>query len=432
MSACKDSRGVAALVFVSCLVATARSSYAQCGVGGDFSGRCVNLEWRPALQTVLVGETAEIGLYAVSVNQFNQPVMGIDTIVVWDGPAALALVDKVDNGPYSWMFSLFPDDRALDGLNADCGADVFCDPFTYMPFNDGDAFYSAASTPQPALATPEGLLVTTIRFEALNAATVEVAMPASCEEIFGAGSGCFASTRVVGPPGTGVITASVGPPAAVEVINCPSPTVEVEGSRYIAVTPVETGSLVAILVIGADPEVSCVSAYVQEASALGADPAYLPPGPTGWGTIHVHGDDLIGDATYTIMADCDSANPGTRFSDPVNVTTRRFGDASGDRVIDFIDITMIVDGFRNVWGTPVCCTVDADCSVLGPLSICNTTWEGCRTPIVTPGRCQSSFVNVDLKSGFGCHPDGVVDFIDITACVDAFRNVPSPCQTICP
>ena len=143
-----------------------------------------------------------------------------------------------------------------------------------------------------------------------------------------------------------------------------------------------------------------------------------------------------GTYVYAVQTDCDPDNPGTSLSEPVEVTLRRYGDVGGghgpDGIVDFIDITMIVDGFRNVWGTPVCCTTNADCAAFGPLSFCNTDWPGCQNP-VTPGRCQSAYVNVDLATAPpSCVPNAIVDFIDIASAVDAFRNVPIACTAVCP
>jgi hypothetical protein len=224
-----------------------------------------------------------------------------------------------------------------------------------------------------------------------------------------------------------------------------------EGPRYLAVTPAGGPDEVAIRVTGTHPDVSCIAGYAQadgrvlDASGGGAPEdfaVYLPPGPTGWDTVHIRGENIVGadsasvQYTYEVQTDCDPGNPGASLSDPVSVVMPRFGDVGGivgpDGTVDFVDITMIVDGFRNVWGTPICCSDDGPCDVMGPLSFCNTAWEGCASPVVTPGRCQSAYVNLDLKGGFGCLPDTVVDFVDITAAVDAFRNVPEPCSNVCP
>jgi hypothetical protein len=115
----------------------------------------IDLEWRPETQTVLVGSTVSIGLYAVSDDpDSSQSIAAMDVILNWD-PDFLMLVGNVDNGPYDWSFSGFQDDSGLDGLND-----------TWL---DGDALYTAHAQlgGDPAWATPEGLLVTTFQFTAL-------------------------------------------------------------------------------------------------------------------------------------------------------------------------------------------------------------------------------------------------------------------------
>ncbi len=118
----------------------------------------VNLELRPAAQTALVGQTISVEFYAVSSTSVAAPVASIDAILNWD-PAYLKLTGHVDNGPYPWLSSGFPNDSGLDGLNS---------PFGPVPANDGDAYYRAfRNFSAPALATPTGLWVTTLTFEAL-------------------------------------------------------------------------------------------------------------------------------------------------------------------------------------------------------------------------------------------------------------------------
>ena len=167
----RDSVHVVALAALGCMLAATASVKAD-----------VDLEWRPASQTVAVGDTVDIGLYAVSDSDSPQAIGAMQVILDWE-PSFLDLVNHVDNGPYQWVGSSFPNDEVFDGLNADCGPDTFCDPYTGLPFNDGDALYQAlpqfAPNP-PAFATPEGLLVTTIRFTALDKTELtELVIPAS-------------------------------------------------------------------------------------------------------------------------------------------------------------------------------------------------------------------------------------------------------------
>ncbi len=198
---------------------------AQCGEGGDFTGQCVDLEWRPAVQTVVVGGTVEVGLYAVSVNALDQPIQNIGAVLGWDHPLIKLLGNKICDGglndgapclsssdcspvgtscidvceagsdplcyacpagdppgapaSYNWMSSGFPNDSGLDGLN---------DPFAGLPSNDGDCYYIAikqivcnGSFAPPAYAPPDGLLVTKFRFEVLDPGVAEVSMLAGAE-----------------------------------------------------------------------------------------------------------------------------------------------------------------------------------------------------------------------------------------------------------
>lgn len=131
----------------------------------------INLVLRTKSPIVRVGEMVTVQLLAVSDNEADQSFLGVDVILSWD-PAVLAL--RADLGcdpcPFEWTSASFPEDDNLDRLNADCGANTFCSTYTGLPFNDGDAWYSAwafvlnANYPQ---ATPEGLLITTFEFEVL-------------------------------------------------------------------------------------------------------------------------------------------------------------------------------------------------------------------------------------------------------------------------
>ncbi len=112
----------------------------------------IDLEWRPAAQTVLVGTTVEIGLYAAFVDEggyTDGSISAMDVLLDWD-PDYLSLLGNNTTGAYPWMSSTFPNDE----LNDD--------------WLDGDAYYRAfAYLGTPAYATEDGLLVTTIQFEAL-------------------------------------------------------------------------------------------------------------------------------------------------------------------------------------------------------------------------------------------------------------------------
>jgi hypothetical protein len=129
-------------------------------VGNPTQPELVNLLFSPTSGTVMVGSTIQLGLIAQSATCFPQDIGSVQVILSWD-PTRLQLMGHLDNGPYAWVSSAFPNDSSLDGLNA---------PYGPVPGNDGTAWYVAvASFVEGAPATPAGLLVTTFQFQALTA-----------------------------------------------------------------------------------------------------------------------------------------------------------------------------------------------------------------------------------------------------------------------
>ncbi len=111
----------------------------------------IDLVWRPASQTVNVGDTVEIGLYAVSDSAVNQSMIAASVVLQWN-PAYLGAVSYVRD-PSAWPGSSFqsPDPWHLNDS-----------------LSDGDAVYTACRPVLlPAWATPEGLWVASMRFQAL-------------------------------------------------------------------------------------------------------------------------------------------------------------------------------------------------------------------------------------------------------------------------
>ncbi len=149
----------------------------------------IDLEWRVADREVRVGDTVEAGLFAVSTSGETEFLLGMDVLLSWDA-ASLRLVGLVPRTS-AFPFSDFFDDRSLDGLNADCGATTFCSPYTRLPYNDGDARFSASILdPTYPEATPEGLRLVVFSFETLAVnPSAEIGMLAT--------AGTHSSTRVV-------------------------------------------------------------------------------------------------------------------------------------------------------------------------------------------------------------------------------------------
>jgi len=168
----------------------------------------VNLELRTSPSVFRVGDVVSVGLYAVSDSAADQPFSALDVVLTW-APVNLELLGRVNNGPFVWpSLPGFPNDGGLDRLNADCGPDLYCDPFTKIPFNDGDALFQAFVLfgATPPTATPAGLLVTTLQFRALAAAgatTIEIAEPGDeCQGtcvLFGDGERVLRLTGRVSP-----------------------------------------------------------------------------------------------------------------------------------------------------------------------------------------------------------------------------------------
>ena len=99
MQRCKSILSIAGVVAI-CALSTAQAD--------------INLEWRPATQAVDLGSTVAVGLYAVSDDDSEQSLSSMDVIVQWD-PERLALVGRINDGPYAWLVSSF---LANDSLGA--------------------------------------------------------------------------------------------------------------------------------------------------------------------------------------------------------------------------------------------------------------------------------------------------------------------------
>ncbi|MGB2984256.1 MAG: hypothetical protein WBE26_00090 [Phycisphaerae bacterium] len=317
-------------------------------VGTPSLQAAVDLEWQPAQQSVGIGEVVEIRLYAVSDEVSGQTVIALEVILVWDsshlellGQTDPCLDDPCPPNTYNWMSSSFPEQS---GLNADCSPVEFCDSYTGTPFNDGNAFYAAfaqlGSDVPVAVATSEGLWVTTFLFQTLTAGVGELR--------FEYDLGGSARTLVVGDSGAEV-TGELGPPAQVVIVECQPPTVSAIGSRYLAVTPAPDEGPVALLVTGdpGDQDVECVSLYIQADGRLDASPIFKTPAE--WGTVHVGDLEIIPSTTYYVQTVCEQSHGLDLISDPVSATTWLWGDVNDDGSVDFYDITLVIDGSQGIF-----------------------------------------------------------------------------------
>ncbi len=353
----------------------------------------VGLELRYVEPTVLVGDSVEVHFYAVSESGPQEEVAAIQAILLWDASRLrlLALADPCIGAPcppdsYHWLDSSFPFDVTGEGLNADCGPTEFCDPYTGMPYNDGDAVYRAwawfAPTP-PAVATADGLHVTTFVFEAIRLGEAQVALVETL--------GGVTETMVAGSASGADVTGSIGPPVDF-VVECSAPEVLAVGARYLAITPAPGEDAVALALTGDldDPDLACVSGYVQSDGMLGEDAVFLLP--SEWGLVYVTGCDVVPGATYSVRAVCEQQGSSGVPSAPVSAATWRWGDVTHDGCVYFNDITLVVDGSMGNFPAGVI------------------------------------LQNLDLAP---CTPDGVIDELDISATEQAFRDIPFPCEMPC-
>jgi hypothetical protein len=153
------------------------------------------------------------------------------------------------------------------------------------------------------------------------------------------------------------------------------------------------------------------------AAVLGCDPFY-----TDWSvydTVHVFDGGIVAGSTYEVRlidASCDCHNPGD-YGPPLVIATSVAGDVVGTScspppcnapqgVIDFVDISAVVEKFKN-----------------------------------TPGALRKARADLINSTITLPPPDQKVDFVDISFCVDAFRGsaplpagppLVDPCPGPCP
>ncbi len=173
----------------------------------------VDLLFDPPSQTVTldVDDIVEIDLVAHSSDGKPQPITIIDAILDWD-PASLELLGVDDsNSGAGWFISGFLSD--IDHINEGSTG-----PPDGVPYNDGDAIYTAWATPGCAgsqdCPAPGGsdLVVTTLRFRALRPtpATVVQFLPSL---------GDHGLTRVFGEGKQNYITGDISATATVVIVQ---------------------------------------------------------------------------------------------------------------------------------------------------------------------------------------------------------------------
>jgi len=230
--------------------------------------------------------------------------------------------------------------------------------------------------------------------------------------------------------------------------GCRPAAVVAKGSRYIGITPnISQGSTpVSIFVAGdcATPDVACLGKYVSPHCAGGAndgglclsdancpktcggnisgtpctssatctggavclgscDKGFLDSSPVymtaaEWGSVNVHDAGIRPLTKYEVFIGCNLGGPPV-LSAPSTVQAYRWGDTNGDGIVDFSDISGVVNAFKNVYSS-------------------TQTYQSTN---VSCGDPQA-----------GCIGQDCINFNDVSMTVDAFKGNSFPCQTTCP
>lgn len=217
--------------------ATARSMLAL-ALGASSAAADINLELRPLSQTVPIGQTVDMGLFAVSDNgEITQTLSAADIVVAWD-PAALRLLGLDQTGAAPLLLSGFPANDPY-GLNE------------VVPPQDGDGYYQVlAILGAPVEATVPGTLLTTLRFDALSlSAGTPVNIPAS------GGNPALNTTVFDGEVPNTIVTGTLSG-ATVTIVPgpCPLPG-DVNGDA--AVNGADVKAFVDCLLTGSTPAGNC-------------------------------------------------------------------------------------------------------------------------------------------------------------------------------
>ena len=171
-----------------------------------------------------------------------------------------------------------------------------------------------------------------------------------------------------------------GPGDPPDFAPCEPPVVDSLGGRYLSVTPYAGTSLVALLVTAdsENPNVACLSKYVQSDGTLGTDPVYQTS--TEWDTITVFGPEIGPNTRYYVSGDY--GTPETPVLTPADsVTTDVWGDANQNTVLNFVDVQLIILGFQSLTDTPLEAMDIEPCAVNREVNIADVliailSWQG--------------------------------------------------------
>ncbi|MEK6677313.1 MAG: PQQ-dependent sugar dehydrogenase [Planctomycetota bacterium] len=167
---------------------------------------------------------------------------------------------------------------------------------------------------------------------------------------------------------------------------CSDVTAAAIGSRYVEMSAAASTGRMALKIAGngADPDVACMTRYVQADGTLGSTPVFKTP--NAWGTVTVTGFDIRPDTSYFAAAECLWGLSG----DGKMLTWIR-GDLDHSNTVDVDDLIGMLEGFAG-----------------------------------------NFFFAFEAVSIGPCAPDALIDLDDLQELLAAFANEVDLCPDPCP
>lgn len=123
--------------------------------------------------------------------------------------------------------------------------------------------------------------------------------------------------------------------------SCPTPFVEAEGPRYVAITPVAPADDSAVALVITSPDYPGLFSYVDTNGKLTCAPEFRTAAQ--WGTVHLGDLNIIPVTLYSVRAVC--SNSG--ISDSMMTQTWKWGDVNNTNVVSLDDILCVLNGFSG-------------------------------------------------------------------------------------
>jgi len=164
------------------------------------------------------------------------------------------------------------------------------------------------------------------------------------------------------------------------------PIVEAMGVRHLLVTPQTGFAPVSVALRVTSPTWPCLDDYVDAGGRLVPAAGKVFQLPSEWGTIVVQDPDIVPGSVYRIEAECGAYRSALAIE-----STWRWGDLDNDGDVDAIDITHVVNKFREVLGA----------------------------------------ISTEIADIQPCIPDGIINALDITMEIYAFKGFPYYCSPPC-